>query len=143
MNCRILYLIGQLHSGGSERQLYYLLRDMDRNRYRPAVVVWNYYEQDIFVPQIRGLGVPIYALQDAFLPLAKLAALRSLIQQVKAEVVHSFSFYLNFAAHWSTRGTQAIALGSMRSALRLDKRINGRLLGKLSARWPRTQIYNS
>ena len=143
MSCRILYLIGQLHSGGSERQLYYLLRDMDRNYCRPAVVVWNYCEKDIYVSQIHELGVPIYSFQDTCSPIAKLGALRRLIKQLKAEVVHSFSFYLNVAAHWSTRGTPAVALGSMRSALHLDKRVNGWLLGKLSARWPRTQIYNS
>ena len=72
MHCRILYLIGQLDSGGSQRQLYYLVRDMDRSRYRPAVAVWNYREQDIYVPQIRALDVPIYALQDTFLPTGKL-----------------------------------------------------------------------
>jgi glycosyltransferase involved in cell wall biosynthesis len=143
MNCRILYLIGQLHSGGSERQLYYLVRDMDRSRYRPAVAVWNYCEKDIYVAQFRQLGVPIYSLQGIFSPAAKLGALRRLIRQLKPEVLHSFSFYLNVAAHWGASGTQAIALGSMRSALHLDKRVNGWLLGKLSARWPRTQVYNS
>ena len=143
MNCRILYLIGQLHSGGSERQLYYLLREMDRGLYRPAVAVWNFCERDIYVPQIRALGVPIYVLQDSFLPIAKLGALQHLVRGLDAEVVHSFSFYLNVAAEWSTRGTRTIAVGSMRSALYLDKKVNGWLLGKLSARWPHTQIYNS
>jgi glycosyltransferase involved in cell wall biosynthesis len=143
VNCRILYLIGQLHSGGSERQLYYLLREIDWNYYRPAVVVWNYCEKDIYVPQIDKLGVPIYSLQDASLRSAKLSALRRLIKRLKPEVVHSFSFYLNVAAHWSTRGTPAVAVGSMRSALDLDKKVSGWLFGKLSARWPRVQIYNS
>src|SRR5262249_22111810 len=76
-------------------------------------------------------------------PRAKLCALRRLIKWLKPEVLHSFSFYLNIAAHWSTRGTQTIAMGSMRSALDLDQKVNGRLLGKLSACWPRTQVYNS
>jgi glycosyltransferase involved in cell wall biosynthesis len=142
-NCRILYLIGQLHSGGSERQLYYLLESMDRSRYRPAVAVWNFSEKEIYVPQIRKIGVSIYCLPNVPLASAKLAALRRLVKQLKPEIVHSFSFYLNFAAYWGVRGTDAVALGSMRSALHLDKRVNGWLLGKLSARWPRTQIYNS
>src|SRR5215813_2269852 len=143
MSCRILYLIGQLQLGGSERQLYYLLRHMDRSRYQPAVAVWNFAGKDIYVPQIRELNVPIYSFEGTFSPIAKLGALRRLIKQLKPEVVHSFSFYLNVAAHWSARGTQAVALGSVRSALYLDKKVSGWLLGKLSARWPRTQIYNS
>jgi glycosyltransferase involved in cell wall biosynthesis len=107
------------------------------------VAVWNYRETDIYVPQIRKLGVPIFSFADSISSPAKLRALRRLIKDLKPEVVHSFSFYLNIAAHWTTRGTQAIALGSMRSSLYLDKRVNGWLLGNISARWPRTQIYNS
>jgi glycosyltransferase involved in cell wall biosynthesis len=141
--CRILYLIGQLHSGGSERQLYYLLQAMDRSCYGPAVAVWNYRETDIYVTQIRKLGVPIYSFGGFISSPAKLRALRRLTKELKPEVVHSFSFYLNIAAHWTTGGTPAVAVGSMRSALYLDKKVSGWLLGNVSARWPRTQIYNS
>jgi len=140
---RILYVIGQLHSGGSERQLYYLLHEMDRSRYRPAVVVWNLSEADKYVGEIRRLGVPVYCFPGPLRPSAKLMNLRRLVRRLSPEIVHSFSFYLNVAVHWSVRGTPAIALGSMRSALYLDKQVNGWLLGKVSARWPRMQIYNS
>ena len=61
MNSRILYLIGQLYSGGSERQLYYLVRSMDRSRYRQQWLSGIILKQDIYVPQIRELGVPIYS----------------------------------------------------------------------------------
>ena len=140
---RILYVIGQLHSGGSERQLYYLLRDMDRRRYQPAVAVWNLSEADVYLDQIRRLDVPVYGFPGVMSARAKLRDLRRLVRTLRPEVVHSYSFYLNLAAYCSVHGTKAIALGSMRSALHLDKRVNGRVLGKLSARWPRTQIYNS
>jgi glycosyltransferase involved in cell wall biosynthesis len=143
MKCRILYLIGQLHSGGSERQLYYLLAAMDRSLYRPAVAVWNFRESDVYVPRIRDLGVAIHSFQGANSAIAKLRAMRCLIEQLQVEIVHSFTFYLNIAAYWSVRGTQAIALGSMRSSLEMDKKVSGWLLGKLSARWPDYQIYNS
>ena len=60
--CRILYLVGQLGPGGLERQLCYLLQAMDRQRYSPVVVVWNYKEDDIYVRQIQDLGVQVLAL---------------------------------------------------------------------------------
>ncbi len=142
-HCRLLYLIGQLHSGGSERQLYYLLENMDRDRYRPAVVVWNYCERETYVPQIRKLGVPIHALPNVWTPSAKVGALRRLVRNLRPQIIHSFSFYLNYAAYWSVRGSSVIAIGSMRSSFDLDKKVNGWFLGKLSARWPNTQIYNS
>jgi L-malate glycosyltransferase len=140
--CGVLYLIGQLRSGGSERQLYYLLRAMDRRQNRPAVVVWNFSEADAYVRDIRDLDVPIYSFDDASSP-AKLLHLRRLVHALQPAVVHSFSFYLNCAAACSVTSTGAVALGSMRSTLGVDKKINGWLLGRLSARWPRFQIYNS
>ncbi len=48
MTCRLFYLVGQLSIGALERQLSYLLQAMDRERYRPAAVVWNFCEKDAY-----------------------------------------------------------------------------------------------
>ena len=66
MTCRILYLIGELHTGGAERQLYYLLRELDRDHYMPAVAVWNFNETDVHVARIRELGVPPIPFRSGF-----------------------------------------------------------------------------
>lgn len=142
-NCRILYLVGQLRPGGLERQLYYVLQTIDRERYRPAVAVWDFREEDVYVPQLRSLGVPIYSFPSALSGTTKLQQFRRLVGEVKPEVVHSCSFYTNFAAHWSVRGTEAVALGAVRSDFIRAKKEAGPWLGRLSARWPRTQISNS
>jgi glycosyltransferase involved in cell wall biosynthesis len=143
ISCRLLYLVGQLGPGGSERQLYYLLRTMDRKRYQPAVAVWNFSEDDVYVAQVRGLGVPVYCFPRALSAVAKLRAFRRLVRQLEPEVIHSYSFYLNVVAHWSVQGTRAVAFGSIRSDFLLDKKSTGRWLGRLNARWPRDQICNS
>src|SRR5438477_10745272 len=83
MSCRLLYIVGQLGLGGLERQLCYLLQTMDRRYYQPAVAVWNYREDDIYVPQIRALGIPLYALSDAPSRAVNLAALRCLVKQLE------------------------------------------------------------
>lgn len=140
--CSILYVIGQLHAGGSERQLHYLLRTMN-GRYQTAVVVWNYRFDDPYTARFERLGIPIYALTRDTSPGAKLLALRRVIAHLRPEVVHSFSFYLNFIIQCAVWGTTAVPIGSMRSSLDVDREVNGRLLGKLSARWPHQQIYNS
>jgi glycosyltransferase involved in cell wall biosynthesis len=142
-NSRILYLIGELRSGGSERQLYYLLRNLDQNVYRPGVVVWNFSETDTYASQIRKLGTPIYSFSEGFSQLAKLRAFCRLVKQQRPEVVHSYSSYLNFAVYWSTRFTEAIGVGSVRSNFFLDWEDQNWWLRRLSARWPRSQIYNS
>src|SRR5688572_12743291 len=110
MNCRLLYVVGQLRLGGAERQLYYLLKGMDRSRYQPGVVVWNFSESDIFVSQIRRLGVPLYGLPCTS-RAQKLQAFRNIVTELRPEVVHSYSFYTNFAAFCATAGTSSIAIG--------------------------------
>ena len=66
--CRFLYLIGQLTPGGSERQLLYLLEQLNRRQYSPHVVVWNYREDDPYVAKIRALEVPLHALPYKGIP---------------------------------------------------------------------------
>jgi len=126
-----------------ERQLCYLLQAMDRKRYQPAVAVWSFREEDAHVPQIRALGVPLYSFPGAPSGTAKLAAFSHLVGQLQPEVVHSYSFYTNFAAWWATLGSQMIPIGSIRQDFITERRMAGRVLGRLSARCPGTQICNS
>jgi glycosyltransferase involved in cell wall biosynthesis len=142
-DCRFLYLAGGLYTGGSERQLYYLLRTLDRERYKPAVVAWNYRAEDAYVRPIRALGVPIYHFADGAGGVSKLSAFRRLVRALDPEVVHSYSFYTNIAAALGVIRTRAIAVGSVRSDFTWAKKESGVVLGRLSARWPTHQICNS
>src|SRR5205807_139687 len=126
-----------------ERQLYDLPQAMDRERYSPAVAAWKYQDKDIHVPLTRALGVPLHSFTPGFSRTARHAAFRGLVKQLEPEVVHSYSFYTNFAAYWGARGTNAVAVGSIRNDFILDKKWTGPLLGRLSARWPGQQICNS
>jgi glycosyltransferase involved in cell wall biosynthesis len=141
--CRILYIIGQLGWGGSERQLSYLLRELDRKRYPSDVLVWNYCPDHRYVEEISALGVPIHWFPPGASRIAKLHGVRSLAQSLKAEVIHSFSFFTNFAAYWAALKTNGVAVGSVRGEFDKAKKDNGPVLARLSARWPRYQICNS
>ena len=145
MKCRILYLIGQLRRGGSEYQLYCLLKSIDRTRYHPEVVVWNSCEADSYsyVDQIQALSVPLHFLPAGLSRFMKLRAFRRIVRQLKPEVVHSYSFYTNFAAWQATRGLNAIPIGSIRQDFVSERRMSGIILGRLSACLPITQISNS
>jgi glycosyltransferase involved in cell wall biosynthesis len=66
-----------------------------------------------------------------------------MVHQMKPEVVHSYSFYTNFAAYWATIGTKIISIGSVRSNFVLDKNKCGVVMGRVNARWPRSIIFNS
>jgi glycosyltransferase involved in cell wall biosynthesis len=116
---------------------------MDRDRYSPAVVVWNYNETEAYVPQIRELTVPLYPLPGTLSSMQKLRTFRRLVEDLNPEVIHSYTFFTNFAAWWAARGSKALPIGSIRNNFTLDRSDAGRVLGVLSARWPRFQICNS
>jgi glycosyltransferase involved in cell wall biosynthesis len=142
-DCRILFLVGQLGIGGLERQLYYLLEGMNRTRYRPAVVGWNSRSSDGYGPKIQSLGVPVYCFGEKVSPAAKLASLRRMAKNLRPEVVHSFSFYTNYAAYFAALNRPVLALGSLRSDIVADQKRVGLMLGVLSGRWPREQVANN
>jgi len=143
MKCRFLYVVGGLGAGGLERQLYLLLKTMDRKLFTPAVVAWSFCEDETYVSQIRELGVPIHSLGDATSKLSKLRALRRLVTRIKPEVIHSYGFYTNFAVWWAAQRTSAAAVGGVRSDFIFEQKESGSVLGRLSGRWPRNQISNN
>lgn len=140
---RLLYVVGQLGLGGLERQLYYLLANLDHARYRPAVVVWNLNSRDKYYRDFEALQIPIYGFPADWAPFSKLKALRTLARQIAPEVIHSYGFYTNFAAYYAAWGTGALAIGSLRGDFIRDKRGGGSFRGALNARWPVCHISNS
>jgi glycosyltransferase involved in cell wall biosynthesis len=143
MNCRLLYVVGRLRAGGLERQLCYLLRAIDRKLYSPAVAVWTFREDEFYVDQLRDLEIPIYSPPARTLGALKLQWFRSLAKQLSPEVIHSYSFYTNFAATYAAAGTRMVAVGSVRSDFARSMREYGFCLGRISGRWPRAHIFNS
>lgn len=143
MSCRLLYLIGELRSGGSERQLYLLLKSLDSRGFLPQVVVWNFSDNQRYAAPIRALGVPIHGFPAGLSTSNKLWHLRRLVLDLTPEVLHSYSFYLNLAAQCAAYGTRTIPIGSVRSDFVSDRKDSGVLIGHLSARWPRHQVCNS
>jgi glycosyltransferase involved in cell wall biosynthesis len=143
MTGRLLYVVGQLRVGGLERQLWYLLQRLRRKPYAVSLLVWSFKPDDFYVERIRSLEVEVQGFTDELTPWQKLKAVRLLARRLRPEIVHSYSFYTNFAAWFAARGTAAIPIGSLRSDFFSEKRLAGRLLGRLSARWPRTMIANN
>jgi glycosyltransferase involved in cell wall biosynthesis len=141
-SCRLLYVVGQLRDGGLERQLCYLLETMDRERHKPQVLVWHFREDEKYVSRIRAMGVPLYGLSGTSSRVKKMAVLRGLLRRLNPEVVHSYSFYTNLAAWYAAIGTNSIPVGSVRSDFHRSRSEYGPL-GRMCARWPRHQIFNS
>jgi glycosyltransferase involved in cell wall biosynthesis len=116
---------------------------MNRERYPSHVLVWNYGPDHHYVDEIKSLGVPIHFFPRGASRAAKLQGVRRLAQSLGAEVVHSWSYFTNFAAYWAVLKTKAVALGSVQGEFAKEKKNSGPLLARVSARWPRYQIANN
>jgi glycosyltransferase involved in cell wall biosynthesis len=89
------------------------------------------------------MGVPFHGISGNAPWCNNLMALRYLIKMVSPEVIHSYSFYTNFAVWLCSRGCKTVPIGSIRDSFISERRNSGQVLGRLSARLPATQIANS
>lgn len=93
---RVAFVIGQLAVGGGEKQLYLLLRGLDRSRFEPSVVTFHPGAGDYWEQPIEELGVPVHGVRRGR-PLAlRLVELFGLLRRLRPDVVVSWSLHLNF-----------------------------------------------
>jgi glycosyltransferase involved in cell wall biosynthesis len=142
MNCRILYVVGSLGRGGAERQLFYLISEMDRSRCRPAVMTVDGSETDAYVPALRELGVPVAFAPAGVGKAGKFRAVTQFARQLGVEIIHSYSFYCNALAGLAAKLNGARSIGSIRSEFTLQQQISPRWW-RLNVAYPRWQIWNS
>ena len=116
---KIIFLINELGKGGSERQLYLLLKNMDLEAAEPLVVVFNPSALTDYADDIRSLGIQVFLLprtQDS--PLKRLFWLTQLFRKEKPDVVHSWSAPDNpYAGIAGLMARVPLRMGSFRDSL--------------------------
>jgi hypothetical protein len=142
--CHSLFVIGELEAGGAEQQLVYLLQEIGRVRYRPALAVRNYQESNVNVPKVRSLGIPPGGHPNGASSYRKLYQFMRLAQMLSPDVEHSYSNYTDFAPFCAARASGAIGIGSVQNEIDPADFIEKRpIVGRLSATLPRIQISDS
>ncbi len=116
---RIIYLIGQLGLGGSERQLYLILKHMDKSKFDPHVVVFNPSANYTLDDALRRAGVQVHAVPPAVKDIARrIAWLFRLFRHLSPQIVHSWSLHDNpYAGLVGWLAGVPHRLGSVRGAL--------------------------
>ncbi len=85
----ILFVIGSLDLGGSEKQLYLLLKYLDRQRFRPFVVSLS--EGGYWVRPIQELDVEVISLKRrGSFEIKRLTKLISIMKKTDPSIVHSY-----------------------------------------------------
>lgn len=119
---KILYLIPTLRSGGAERQLIEILKNLDKKKYQPILVLIYSYK-DIDYKEIFNLNISIRTLNkkkgNKLDILGLIWRLRKLIISENPDIIHS---YLNLANLYSRLSSLLISrkiITSIRSIMPL------------------------
>lgn len=86
----LLYVIGSLGRGGAEKQLYLLLRHLDRHAFSPTVVTLSV--GGAWVEPIQRLGVPLLQLpRHGSFDVRRLLSLHRIIRRADPDIVQTFT----------------------------------------------------
>jgi glycosyltransferase involved in cell wall biosynthesis len=143
---KIIYLIGQLGLGGSERQLYLLLKHMDITRFEPQVVVFNPSANYTLDDDLRRAGVSVHPIPPTVRGIpARMAWLYRFFRQLRPHVVHSWSIHDNaYAGLVGWLAGVPLRLGSVRGSIGSpDFRQFSRLIQWLILHSVQAQVVNS
>jgi len=91
---KICYVIGQLAKGGAERQLYELVKGINKNIFEPIVISLS--QDGYWIKEIERLHIQVIELQrKTNKEFARLFKLIQLFKTLKPNIVHSYAFSAN------------------------------------------------
>jgi glycosyltransferase involved in cell wall biosynthesis len=117
---RIALIIGHLGHGGTERQLYLLLRQLDLERFEPHVFVLNSSPKETYEEALAARGIHVVQLPERCKGAWRRARFFLVaLCRLRPAVVHSWSFYGNpYAGLIGWLARVPTRLGSSRVSLR-------------------------
>lgn len=90
----VCYIIGQLGKGGAERQLYELIKGLNKKRFAPVVISLS--QGGLWKDEIQRLDVQVIELQRRKnWEFARLFRLYRLLKAMTPDIVHTFLFSAN------------------------------------------------
>jgi len=123
---RVIFMVGQLGKGGTERQLLYLIQQLQGKGVQVTCLVWNFGENDSYVGVYRKLlGKNLVGLDSASSTLQKIRHARSVIYRSKPEIVISFTAFVNLVTTLAALGLPCKVIGSLRSSARYYLKTGG------------------
>lgn len=116
---RLVALIGQLGLGGSERQLFLLLKHLNREIFEPHVVVFNPSAYHTLDDELRQMGIAVYPIpEDCHGILQRATWLYKLFCRLHPQVIHSWTLHDNpYAGVIGRLAGVKVCLGSVRGSL--------------------------
>ncbi|MFM8320106.1 MAG: glycosyltransferase [Chloroflexota bacterium] len=117
---KVLSVIGTVGLGGSERQLYLLMKHIDRQVFDPHVLVFNRIGVDVLEPAFQQAGVALHWIPpDCTGIYRRTRFITGLLKDLKPHIVHSWTAHDNpYAAVCGGLSGTPLRLGSIRTSLK-------------------------
>ncbi len=119
---RVVFLIGELGLGGSERQLYLLLKHLNRTAFECHVIVFNPSNYVVLNDALESIGVTVHPI-----PLAcsntprRIRFIYRMLRLIRPQVVHSWTVHDNpYAGVVGWLARIPVRLGSLRGSTTLQ-----------------------
>ena len=91
---KIAYIIGQLTRHGAEKQLYELLKGIDRKKFHPVVISLS--EDEYWGGEIRKLGIDVIEIKRTkSREFSRLFKLIKILKEIKPDITHTYLFSAN------------------------------------------------
>jgi len=114
-----------LNDGGQERQLFYLLNELQKlKQYKIILFVWNLDDSDKYYIPLKNAGIEIIGFENKTNFLLKISSIRKYIKERNPVVLQSYTFYLNFFCWLSTLNFNTKPIGGLRSSILKEYEIN-------------------
>lgn len=116
---RLLHLVNHLGLGGTERQLFLVLKHLDRRLFENHVVVFNPSQNVVYDDELEALGIRVWAIPPSCQGVPRRSAfLFRLLRQLRPQVTHSWSFHDNpYAGVIGLLARCPVRWGSLRGSL--------------------------
>jgi len=96
---KIAFIIAALTSGGAEKQLYYLLKYIDKKKFDPYLISFH---KGIWFKKFKSLRVPIKVINYSFIRLEVLIKLILFLKKNKFKIVHNYGHTANIVGRFGS-----------------------------------------
>lgn len=91
---KVCYIIGQLSKGGAEKQLYELIRGLNKKKFLPAVISLS--RGGFWSKEIKKIGIEVIELErKKNMEISRLFNLIKIVRKMKPDIVHTYLFSAN------------------------------------------------
>lgn len=137
----VCFIAGTLGQGGAERQLFYTLKSLQQSGVRLRVLSLT--RGEYWEKRIRDLGITVSWVGQHGSKLMRLASIMKTLRRFPPQVLQSQHVFTNLYAVATARALGVRELGALRNSGASDVWSNGKVIGRLNLRAPRSLVVNS